>query len=39
MSFRWEGVASRYAVQRVCSATANANAGVVAEWAGDAVGF
>ena len=38
MSLRREGVASRYAVQRVCSATADADAGGVAEWAADAVG-
>ena len=40
MNFRREGVASRYAVQRVCSATADADAGAggVAGWAADAAG-
>jgi len=42
MNFRREGVASRYAVQRVCSATADADAGAeggVPEWAtADGVG-
>ena len=41
MNFRREGVASRYAVQRVCSATADADAGAeggVAGWAAEAAG-
>jgi hypothetical protein len=39
MNFRREGVASRYAVQRVCNATADADAGAeggVAGWAAGA---
>ena len=41
MNFRREDVASRYAVQRVCNATADADAGAeggVAGWAVDAAG-
>jgi hypothetical protein len=43
MNFRREGVASRYAVQRVCTATADADAGAEGgvpeeEWAADEVG-